>query len=274
MLARGHKLRLGQGIVGNVARSGRPRTAFDVGSDSVFFSNPDLLETRSEMALPLKIKERVIGVLDVQSVHPAAFSDEDLGILQILADQIALAIENTRLLAQSQQALAELQSVYRQRTRQDWIEYSSAETKAYSFDRVRVKPVKKVQTNGQNGNQTGDAKITSDPDGHHLVVPISVRGEHLGALTFQRKPDEPPWTKEDLDLANETTRQVAIAIENARLLEDARQRAERERAISEISARITQNTNIENILQAAVQEISRLPKVTDVTVQIQPSQKK
>jgi FOG: GAF domain len=99
MLARGHRLAVGEvGIVGYVAGTGKPRIALDVGEDAVFFSNPDLPHTHSEMALPLKVGERVIGVLDVQSVEPSAFTDEDVAVLQTMADQIALAIENARLL--------------------------------------------------------------------------------------------------------------------------------------------------------------------------------
>ncbi len=110
MVAHGHRLRIGQqGIVGFVAATGQSRIALDVGKDAVFFNNPVLPETRSEMALPLKVQNNVIGILDVQSNQPSAFSEEDISILQILADQLALAIENTRLLAESQQTVRELE---------------------------------------------------------------------------------------------------------------------------------------------------------------------
>jgi len=98
MLERGHKLAVGKvGIVGYVAGTGEPRVALDVGEDAVFFDNPDLPETRSEMALPLISRGRVIGVLDVQSTETAAFSEEDVTTLQTMADQLAIAIENARL---------------------------------------------------------------------------------------------------------------------------------------------------------------------------------
>ena len=110
MLARQHKLRVGEvGIVGYVAGKGAPRIALDVGADAVYFDNPDLPQTSSEMALPLIVQGAVIGVLDVQSTQTQAFSDEDVKILQTLADQIALAIENARLLNETREALRELQ---------------------------------------------------------------------------------------------------------------------------------------------------------------------
>lgn len=98
MLARGHKLAVGKvGIVGHVTGYGEPRIALDVGADAVFFDNPDMPETRSEMALPLISRGRVIGALDVQSKQEAAFTSEDVATLQTMADQLANAIENARL---------------------------------------------------------------------------------------------------------------------------------------------------------------------------------
>jgi signal transduction histidine kinase/DNA-binding response OmpR family regulator/putative methionine-R-sulfoxide reductase with GAF domain len=98
MLARGHKLRIGEiGIVGHVAATGEPRVASDVDLDAVWYNAPELPDTRSEMALALKARERVIGVLDVQSDQPAAFSEEDVAVLQTLADQLATAIANADL---------------------------------------------------------------------------------------------------------------------------------------------------------------------------------
>ncbi len=99
MLQRGHKLAVGKlGIVGFVAESASPRIAADVGADAVHFANPDLPETRSEMALPLRVGSRVIGVLDAQSRDENAFDADDLLVMQTVADQLAIAIENAELL--------------------------------------------------------------------------------------------------------------------------------------------------------------------------------
>ncbi len=101
MLARQHKLPVGKvGIVGYAAGTGQPRIALDVGSDATYFNNPDLPQTRSEAAIPLKSRNNVIGILDVQSAQSNAFSDDDVVILQTLADQLALAIDNARLFSE------------------------------------------------------------------------------------------------------------------------------------------------------------------------------
>ncbi|NOT05173.1 MAG: GAF domain-containing protein, partial [Anaerolineales bacterium] len=129
MLAREHKLEVGAtGIVGYVAKFGTPRIALDVGLDAVYFNNPDLPNTRSEMALPLKVHDETIGILDVQSERPGAFNDNNVKTLSILADQISIAIENARLFTQTQQALMEAQSLYRQNLQDSWLTFSRDET--------------------------------------------------------------------------------------------------------------------------------------------------
>jgi signal transduction histidine kinase/DNA-binding response OmpR family regulator len=109
MLERGHKLKVGEvGIVGYVTGTGQPRIALDVGVDAVHFRNPFLPETRSELALPFKVEDRVIGALDVQSRRAAAFDEDDVRVLQTMADQLAVAIEKARLLHETQQKAQEL----------------------------------------------------------------------------------------------------------------------------------------------------------------------
>jgi methyl-accepting chemotaxis protein len=109
MLEKGHRLKVDeQGVVGYVTGKGRPRIALDVGKDAVHFDNPMLPETRSELALPLKIGSQIIGALDVQSKHEAAFDQDDITVLQTMADQLAIAIENARLLQETQKTVHEL----------------------------------------------------------------------------------------------------------------------------------------------------------------------
>jgi methyl-accepting chemotaxis protein len=109
MLARGHKLAVGQqGIVGYVTSTGEPRIALDVGDDPVHFQNPLLPETRSEMALPLKVGDRIIGALDVQSKQQAAYDKDDVMAFHMMADHLAMTIENARLLGATQRAVQAL----------------------------------------------------------------------------------------------------------------------------------------------------------------------
>ena len=117
MLEKGHKLKVGKvGIVGYVAGTGKPRIALDVGTDAVHFKNPLLPYTRSEMALPLKVGDRIIGVLDVQSTEEAAFDEEDVAVLQTMADQLAVAIERLERTAEIRAEHARLEAILRSTT--------------------------------------------------------------------------------------------------------------------------------------------------------------
>jgi PAS domain S-box-containing protein len=108
MLEHEHRLKVGQvGIVGHVCAGGEPRIALDTGADAVYFDNPFLPDTRSEMALPMRVGGRAIGALDVQSTEEAAFDQDDIEIMQVMADQLAVAIERTRLFEQAQATLEE-----------------------------------------------------------------------------------------------------------------------------------------------------------------------
>jgi putative methionine-R-sulfoxide reductase with GAF domain len=121
MLDRKHKLRVGaEGIVGTVASSGEARIALDVGEDAVYFNNPDLPQTRSEMALPLIAGGEVQGILDIQSLEANAFSADDIPTLQILADQLAIAMQNARMLRDTQEALFAARKATGEISQQGW----------------------------------------------------------------------------------------------------------------------------------------------------------
>jgi len=262
MLARQHKLEIGQrGIVGYAAASGQPRIALDVGQDAVFFDNPDLPDTRSEMALPLKIQERVIGVLDVQSTEPSAFSDEDIAILQVLADQIALSIQNTRLMDESQRAVQELETLYGAQVHQGWQKHLEDQKVAYVWDLAGVRE-------SSDGLSQGDV----DSDSSTIQAPIVLRGQRLGNLVLRRGADQGSWSSAEKEIINQTISQVALALENARLYEDTRRRAERERMTGEIISKVRSSNDPQVILQTAVSELRRALQASRAQVMIHTTQ--
>jgi GAF domain-containing protein len=208
------------------------------------------------MALPLKIHNRVIGVLDVQSTEAGAFSDEDIAILQTMADQVAVAIENARLLNESQYALRELQALHRQQLRDAWRERTAAQPASFRYTGVSVERGDLARL-----RETIPPVIPAQPtvvegkDGRRLTAPIRLRGETLGAVVFHQAGDEAPWSDEEIALVEELTTQVGLALENARLLEETEQRAEQERIIAQITARVRASMDPETILRTAVREL-------------------
>lgn len=267
MLARGHKLRVGQvGIVGYVAGSGKPRIALDVGEDRIFFNNPDLPMTRSEMALPLKIEDQIIGVLDIQSTQSQAFIQEDIEILQILADQISLAIENNQLLEEGQEAFHQLESLLGRQTRQQWQNLLSRQNLGFVLDPAGIKPLSSA--NGITPGEYPTLKTDLSKNVYTTNVPIEIRGEPLGTLILQRPVEEGPWQSLELDLIRETVSQVALALDNARLLEEIQNRASQEELINQIVAKTQASLNLENVMRSAVQEISHAMNLTKIRIRL------
>ncbi|MCX7681904.1 MAG: GAF domain-containing protein [Anaerolineae bacterium] len=254
MLARGHKLKVGQvGIVGYVAGSGEPRIALDVGEDAVYFDNPDLPDTHSEMALPLKVRDRVIGVLDVQSTAVGAFSDKDVAILQTMADQLAIAIENARLLEERERALRELETLYGQQVRDAWREYASLRPLAYRYTGVTIEQTAPSPVDIPTTHPT----IVEQNGTRQLIAPIRLRGETIGVVTFRQDKASggKPWSEDELVLVEELCTQIGLALENARLLEETRQRAAQEQILANITARVRASLDPETILQTALREL-------------------
>ncbi|MBN1953571.1 MAG: GAF domain-containing protein [Anaerolineae bacterium] len=269
MLARGHRLKVGQvGIVGYAAGSGEPRIALDVGRDAVFFDNPDLPNTRSEMALPLKVQRRVIGVLDVQSTEPAAFSQEDIDVLQTMADQIALALQDARLLEENQQALQEMESLYTQRVQQAWREYVSRAPKACRYPAQETSPITPSETVMVPPAADKRIVVQQGQQGQRLIAPISFRGQTFGTLVLQQDDEQEPWTAEEIALVEQVHPQIGLALENARLLEETERRADQERMTSEVSARVREPLDVEAVLETATQEIGEKLGLYQLTIRL------
>lgn len=257
-------------IVGYAVSRREPRIALDVGADSVHFNNPDLPDTRSEMALPLRVGRRVIGALDVQSTQTNAFSQEDIGVLATLADQIAIAIENARLFGEAKDALDESRAMFEKYTQQEWTNFArQMKQTGFIFDGKQVAPLNEKITREavlavpQPGHSSLDKATTS------IVIPIKLRGQIVGILDVRSKKGEREWKQDELTLLEAAADRAALALENARLVESAQRRAARERAIGDISARIGAVSNLESILQTTVEELGRkIGGATEVMLEI------
>ncbi len=247
MLARGHKLEVGQqGIVGAAVFQARPRIAMDVGADREFFNNPDLPTTRSEAAIPLIVREKVIGVLDIQSDEESKFLAGDIEVLQILADQLALAIQNARLIAESQDAIQRLEATTSVNIRRAWQGRLQTAKSAYRFTSSGLIPAAQLETQ----------PVTDEEKKEYLKIPINLRGQRIGTISLHRK-GEMEWSDSDRSLAQDISIQVGLALENARLVQDTQLRAEREQTISQVTARIRETLDIDAVLQTAVREIKQ-----------------
>nr|MDQ3006086.1 GAF domain-containing protein [Chloroflexota bacterium] len=276
MLERRHKLEVGQmGIVGNVAHTSQARIALDVGSDAVYFDNPDLPNTRSEMALPLKLRGQSLGVLDVQSLTPGAFNESDANTLGILADHIAIAIDNARLFEQSRLALSEVQTLYRQYQAQEWEAFMKQENKIGYHQlsiggKVLEKPLQSDEI--QDVITRGEILVINSNLGKSessMVVPVKLRGQTIGVLKIKAPTTNRTWNQDEINLAEAISERLAIALDNARLLQDSQRRAAKEQKIGDVTAKISASINMRSMLQTAVEELGRALPGSEVVIQFQ-----
>ena len=269
MLARGHRLKIGQtGIVGYVAGTGSPRIALNAGEDAVFFNNPDLPRTRSEMALPLRVGRELIGVLDVQSEEVNAFKPEDVEALSTLADQVAIAIQNARSFREAQNLLAEAQKGTSAYITQAWkVLRSETAIPGYHTSGSLVKKLE-IPLEGEHiqlALQSNDTVLQS----RNLTVPILLRGEAIGVINLLAPPSR-SWNADEVDIAKAVAERLSLAIETSTLLSATQHRADVERLTAEISTKLSASNRMEAIIQATAEELSRALGGSDVTVQIQP----
>lgn len=275
MLEAGHRLALGTGsIVGYAAMTGMPRIALDVGEDAVFFNNPNLPETRSEMALPLAIRGKVIGVLDIQSKQSDAFSKEDIEILTVLADQVAIAIQNARLFEENQVRLQEAQAIVQAFQRQEWAALAQRQAViGYVHTSMGGKPLNtpvQAEEIEQAIRKGGIIRreIKSEENATVLAIPIPLGEQFIGAIRIQSTNAERNWTTEELNLLRALAERVGLALENARLVASSQRRAAKERTIGEIAAKIGAAEDMDSILKTAVQEVGQLLADVDVVIQL------
>ena len=270
MLDKNHQLKIGEtGIVGYVTENVKARIALDVGKDAVYFNNPDLPETRSEMALPLVVGGQILGALDVQSTESQAFSEEDVATLQILAEQLAVAIQNANLFNETEKALDASRLVYGEVSRDAWskILRNQPRTGFLATPPATVQIYSDViDPSISKAVETGDIILGSD--NLTIGVPIKVRGLIIGAIRLKKNEISEAWTQEETNLAIALSEQLSGALESARLYRESQQRAARESLVSNISSRISAFSNVETILRETVQELGQTIGNAAVTFQL------
>jgi GAF domain-containing protein len=241
--------------VGYVSQAGQSRIALNVEDDPVYFGGVDLPATRSEIALPLRSADIILGVLDIQSTEENAFSEDQSSTLSILADQMAIAIQNAISHDQSQRALMEVEITSRQAAGQTWRGYRELlERRGYRYDGVRSEPLK----------EAGAASASHDM----LNLPVRLRGQTIGHLRLNHPDASHAWTEDELSMAEATAERVALALEGARLLEDAQKRAARETFLSDITAKLGASFQMDSILRDTVEELGQTLKHSTVTFQL------
>jgi GAF domain-containing protein/HAMP domain-containing protein len=274
MLRRGHRLTVGSiSMVGQAVEQRDMMIARDTESSAIWRPNPLLPETRAELAMPLFFREMVIGVLDVQSKQRDAFSGEQVAVLQTIANQIAVGIQTVQLYEQSVRRLEEIEEANRKASARVWQDYMRAQ-------RVTGMSASAGRTPESDAHVHRAAVTTGKPvvggatprQTLPIAIPINIGGQTIGTVEWEVPAQE--FDENVLDMAQELAKRLAISLENARLFQESRRAAERERMVNTIAARLSAQTNVHEILQTAVREVGQALRTPQVSIRLHGTEEK
>ncbi len=266
-------------VVSHAFSHGDVRLSPNIAEETNFNTTPLLSGTKSELALPLLHNNEVMGIIDIQNDKLAAFSPSELKILRTYADQAAVLYVKSYLHQQLLKAQAELDNSYRQYTQKSWRAHLQQGRQKVAIryhqdrlDKVAIQPIEAVQAiaEGKPIVVTDKSSTRSQRDTTTVTMPIKLRNEVIGALQFKLDTDQPPadW----LLLIETISDRLAVALENARLLEEIQTRANREHLVSEISTKIRSSPNVDQVLRTAVSEIGQKLGVSEVMIHLHSDQ--
>ncbi len=282
MIARGHRIQYGAGMVGWCIANAQPRITANIEKDSVRLATAELPETRSEAAFPLRSRGKVLGAMTVQSVKPEAFGDTEISTFQSLADQLAIGLDNARLFDESQRSLQEAQQLTQQTSKNAWEAYlHSGINLSYRYDDGQIVSQASLLSAGTNkpgesdSRATGSAALASRRANtgqlDRISLPISVRDQTIGLVHFSKGFAKQSWSEDEMAVLHTIVEQLAIALDSSRLYAETQHRAEQERLVGEITSRMRETLDVEAVLQTAAEEIYHSLNLENLVIQLLPS---
>ncbi len=290
----GTHARFGEGLAGTVWQTGEPLIVDDYQHWAGRLSGHERSQLQSVVGVALKSGTHIVGVIGLAYVESGRKFDADevevLGRFAQLAsialenarlyqEQAALAAENQKLLAQAhetaaenrvlferaQQTTEELNALARRLTREGWTEYLSAQHEELWIE----------NTESDRAANSGDlpalaqsmregTMVTSEGEKRAIAVPIVVRGQVVGSLAAEDVDSQREWGPDDVEVLKDIAEHTALALDNARLYEqtqvalaETQRRAEREAKLASINDRLHASTDVQRILQIAIEELRR-----------------
>ncbi len=241
-----------QNAINIVVEQNRPYISSDVGFTN-FVRDVNFPLTRSRMILPLAVRRDVIGVLDIHSDQPQAFDTQDAEILQTLTDLVAISFDNVRLINETKNLVNQLEINTSFQTRKTWSKITSRRKSAYQYTPAGVRPVFSIDK--QNDN-----------DG--LRVPLVLYGQNIGTIKLKRKGYATEWSERERTLVEKIADQVALALENSRLVDEAQKSSLRDQMIANISTRVRETLDVESVIRTAATELRRVFDLKEAEISI------
>ena len=265
----------GKGIIGAAAAQNKALRIANTALVSEFIQiAPN--EVYAEMAIPLQQDEQIFGVLDLQRRLDKSFSEADLALMQGVANQLSVAINNLRLVDETRQALDRVEALNRRLIQGRWeATLKDKSVIGYAYSPLEVKPVADEWLDGMirllamgtpMEHTAGTANDSVQPI-DELAVPVKLRGEVIGVLGMTREADQ-AWTQDEMTIAHSIAGQIGLALENARLFEETSRRAGREKVIADVTRQVWSSENLENIMQTAVAQLGDVLTASKVVIQL------
>jgi GAF domain-containing protein len=268
LISQHHRLATGSAsILGWVTANRLPRVTMDVNDDPFYFRNPLLPDTRSEMAVPLIVGTRLLGGLDVQSTAPKAFLEDDVRAIEAIATELAIAIDSTRLIQETQRQLERFESSYRDMARHSWKRIARAQGR---FD-IHIGTPDIISVDGDDGFQTAyeaeekRVPVLSD-DKREISVPVQMRGEIIATISARKPEDEDAWSEEDVALLNAVAGQTALTLESARQYTEEHRRVAELEVINRVSQAVSQHLRLDSLYRVVHAQINQVLGVTDMYI--------
>ena len=270
LLARGLRVRVGEGMIGWSIASAQSRVAAQASSDAQRLTLPELPDTRTEAALPLRSRGQVLGALSIEHDQADVFDQDTVTVLQTMADQIAVALDNARLLAANRETMQAERQAYGDLSRDAWAQMLRARgawgfryTKQASGIASQVVPAEGAwRSEMVQATQMGQSIVGDSTGEQTLAIPLKVREQVVGVLSFCKSEDSEDsngetWTTGEIDLLEALVEQLSMALESARLYQDTQLHAAREQLTREITDEMRRNVDVEAVLQAAVTSLGQ-----------------
>jgi len=254
-------------VIGQVVELGQVVTVRNTAASDVHRLNEFLPDTQAELAIPLRLGDTILGALDVQSTQRDSFDEDHIGTLESLAAQITIALANAQLYDQTQTLLTNLQAQQQQRTTAAWREHIRLQRQGALITQAgrTVMDFTDLRAAANRTRQTVIGERTPY-DTVPFAVPVIVAGQVLGVVEYE--VPQATFSEDLILLAQEMAERLSISLENARLFQESQRATDRERIVNDIAARLTSQTDIQTILETAVDEVRRALRVPHVSLRL------
>jgi GAF domain-containing protein len=265
-------------VIGRSIQNSSVEVISDTSTSSIFSPTPLISGTRAQAVIPIMKNKQTIGVLDVQSDSVHDFTSDEMQTLNWLSDQISLAVEIINLEKKIGSLKTEVDGIYRQMTQQNWRSHLKQGRRTYSYRYKQYSleknapeglEVAQVFKQGETIISSVESKSASGQAVTTATIPIKLRNQILGVLNI--KLDTSRLPQDMIPVLEAASNRLAVALENARLLEEIQNKADREHMVSEISSKIRNSTNVDQVLRTTAAELGRTFGISEVLVQLRPS---